>query len=506
MEVREMIKVGNFTMYNPKDVCEILKIGIDKCNDIFNSPEFPCLTIGRTRLVSKESFDRFVKEKDLSDSRKGWRRNLKENTKITKGMYVIKVERFNKDLPICDTCKNCNNKEFCQNRTNTKLMRKCGDCKNCENLESCDKFYKSIQFKTSVIVGRDSKGNPIRKSFSSSSEEEAIFKAIQFKKDCANGITKRIVRRAKSIYEMAIKNEEDKLRSGEIRESTYLRNKEVIKRFENAPWAKEPIDKVTREDLEEFLIGERMLSNSTIFKEYHILKKVYSIAIYEGYVQENYFEGYHCIKVPKSIKDDKEVSALTLDEENIFINYILSSGALYKNIYLIALYTGLRGGEIFALTRNDIDLKNKLLTINKTVSVDINGNPVIGKTKTSNGKRTIVINSKCEPVLKEAIANMIPNDKNLLFCKEDGSIINRSMTNSELRRICEKLKIKKVSLHALRHTFATRCVEAGINLKAIQGFLGHADIQTTMNIYAEAQDDFKRNEMAKFDRYAEGVI
>ena len=101
---------------------------------------------------------------------------------------------------------------------------------------------------------------------------------------------------------------------------------------------------------------------------------------------------------------------------------------------------------------------------------------------------------------------MIPNDKNLLFCKEDGSIINRSMTNSELRRICEKLKIKKISLHALRHTFATRCVEAGINLKAIQGFLGHADIQTTMNIYAEAQDDFKRNEMAKFDRYAEGVI
>ena len=52
MEVREMIKVGNITMYNPKDICEILKIGRDKCNDIMNSPSFPCLTIGRTKLGS----------------------------------------------------------------------------------------------------------------------------------------------------------------------------------------------------------------------------------------------------------------------------------------------------------------------------------------------------------------------------------------------------------------------------------------------------------------------
>ena len=116
-----------------------------------SSEKFPALKLGNTIRVYKPALDKFIEKYDLTDDRKGWRRKLKDVQKLQKGQYVVKQERKNaSDKPMCPTCANCQHREFCKNRQDTKLMRKCEDCKNCINKEECDKFYISLQYKSTV--------------------------------------------------------------------------------------------------------------------------------------------------------------------------------------------------------------------------------------------------------------------------------------------------------------------------------------------------------------------
>ena len=166
----------------------------------------------------------------------------------------------------------------------------------------------------------------------------------------------------------------------------------------------------------------------------------------------------------------------------------------------------MRIGEIVALTVDDINFKGNYIDINKTVTLDVKGNEKIGSTKTSNGRRKIVINKLVKPILQEAIKDRNKSEQNLIFCRENGSLMCRKVINAELSRICKKIGLPRISMHALRHTFATRCVESGMNFKALQGFMGHADIQTTLDTYADLQDDFKVKEMKKLDKYFEKPV
>lgn len=432
---------------------------------------------------------------------------MREDLKIIKGQYIIKQKRkIDNNKPICPICQKCTHKDFCNNRKNLNKMKTCVDCKNCSNADICDTFYIAKQYKATITVGRDLNGNALRKSFSSTSEDEAVFKAIQYKKDFDMGLVTKTGVKQKSIYSLAMELEEKKYNSGEIKSSTYIRNIETIKLLADKRWAFFPIDKVRRGDLEEYLTELRLYSNSSITKIYNILKRVYQIANYRLMTKNKFFDVEDQIKMPKSVKEDKKVCALTLEQENRFIEYIKVAGAMYKNIYLIALYTGMRIGEIVALTVDDINFKGNYIDINKTVTLDEKGNEKIGSTKTSNGKRKIVINKLVKPILQEAIKDRNKSEDNLIFCRENGNLMCRKVINAELSRICKKIGLPRISMHALRHTFATRCVESGMNFKALQGFMGHADIQTTLDTYADLQDDFKIKEMKKLDKYFENGV
>jgi len=444
----------------------------------------------------------FSVKKDISNDREGWRRNLKEAPKITKGSYIVKLPKPNCDNSnICSICQNCKNKSFCENRMNTSKMLKCSQCKNCTECDNCDRFYKNEQFRVVITIGRDDKGKAIRKAFASSSEDEALFKALQYKKDIENGVISEVIKTEKSICEIGRENENKKQKSGEIKDSSYLRNICVIEKFEKTEWGNKPITKVKKEEIIKYFDNLRLCSNSTMTKEFNVLRKIYKIAMDRHYIKKNLFEGEDGIKLPKSFKEDKEICALSKDEEQLFIQYITNNHCLYRHIFLLALYTGMRIGEIVVLTIDDLDFKRRIININKSISTDINKNFIIGTTKTGNGRRKIIMNDDAYAILKDALECMYPNERNLIFCRENGDLVNRSMVNAELRRICEKMGIKKFSMHAFRHTFATRCVEAGLNFKAIQGFLGHSNITTTLDIYADFQDDFKREEMLKYERY-----
>ncbi len=117
-------------------------------------------------------------------------------------------------------------------------------------------------------------------------------------------------------------------------------------------------------------------------------------------------------------------------------------------------------------------------------------------------------------------STVLPLINEILFCagdnylfEQNGKLINTSQVNMQFQRVIEKHEILdnsikgRVSLHSLRHTFATRCIEAGMQPKVLQHILGHSDIKITLNTYCDAFESFQNENIAKTDEYfAEWVL
>ena len=423
----------------------------------------------------------------------------------TVGTYIIKSEKKNSGLPMCPICKKCKDRSICSNRKSKKEMNKCEKCKNCKDSEKCDKFYINEQHKATLTIAKDvTTGASIRKTFTGSTEEEALDKMYKYKLEMKkSGNTIEFKKTEKTIANLAQEIEDSKYRMGKTKANAYNTNMSTLTRIKKYKFANIAIDRVTRKQIEDFLQEERVKSNSTIKKDYRMLKYVYEYASHRMHIINNFFEGINAVERPKSLKEDKDVVALTITEQNKLEDYLETHSSRYKNIILLCLYTGMRIGEVLALNYiDDIDLENKMIKITKTLTKDRNKKTVIGPTKTKNGKRNIEINELTEDIIKDSINNKIENKNKILYCQENGNLYVDNTINSAFKRICKNAGITKpVNTHMLRHTFATRCIEAGVDLPVLQKLMGHANIETTINTYGDIYNYYKQKETQKVIDY-----
>lgn len=297
-----------------------------------------------------------------------------------------------------------------------------------------------------------------------------------------------------------------KLDTNQITEITYHRNLQTIEQIEKFPIGRERIDKITSEELQEFMNYHKYLSNSSINKLYQQLGTTFKVAINKGYLMRNPMIN---VLKPKSDKEDRKVRALTVEEQQMFTDYLLNKelkDCKYKNVYLIQMFMGLRISEALALTTHDIDLKAKRIYVKRTLTKDELGHTIMGKTtKTYAGKRVLPIpDYLLEPIIEQMklAEKQNNNEEKLLFKPDYRQYTDRENVNTELKRILKRhFGIEDITTHSLRHTYGTRCIESGMAPVVVQKLMGHTDIQVTLNTYTSVFDKFKEKEIDKVNKY-----
>lgn len=352
------------------------------------------------------------------------------------------------------------------------------------------------------ISGIAEDGKAIRKSVYGKTQKEVVNKLNEVKYQMNNDIyvEKNGIKLVKIMEDIR----EEKLASNTISGGQYARLKWTINKIKNSKLGEMKIQDVTKNDIQEFLNSIKDLSDSYIKKLYEQFVQAYRRAEIKKYITYNPM--YEVIK-PKSDKQTKVVEALDINVQKAFTEYLNNvsiENEPYKNIFLIQMYMGLRIGEVLALSTENIDLENKLLCVKRTLTNDKEFAIILGnKTKTYAGNRTLPIPDFLVPIFEEQLKYANENLYNLIFTTND-NYIRTSEINKELKRIFEeelKTSSKNISTHCLRHTYGTRCVEAGMTAVVLQRLMGHKDVTVTLNTYTSVFNKFKKDELEKVNNY-----
>lgn len=265
-------------------------------------------------------------------------------------------------------------------------------------------------------------------------------------------------------------------KKGKIRESTLLSIKYLAKNHFNKPMFNKKINNIKPYEIENYikeLKYPRVKENVYIY-----LKDMFNRAKQNNIVITNPLE---CIDKPKH--DKQENRALTIEEQTKFEQYCIENKQF---AYLICLWQGLRIGELRALTKEDIDIEKQKLTINKSQNDQTKEN----KTKNKYSNRTMPIFEKTLQILQK-------------LTYENNKIINKSKAYVEkhFKEILDKLEIKNITMHSLRHTFITRCQEKNIPLYIIQNWVGHVQgSKVTTQTYTHKQEEIENKYINIFNQ------
>lgn len=316
-----------------------------------------------------------------------------------------------------------------------------------------------------------------------------------------------------TFYSIAKEFIDNGYKMNKLKETSYSRKLHTLKNISSHYMANMELQKITENDLKDFFIYITKYSDSVIAKIYGIVNNTFKIAVRRNILRYNFLDDQLEFEIPISKKfknKSKAVSAFTIEEQKQLIKALLNAKKFrYKYQIFLSLYTGMRMGEINALDINDIDFKNKIIHIRRTITRTFDDRATIGSyTKTVNGIRDLIMDSFVEKLLKEYLSSeyYIENDYNLLFCNSYKQCISTDTVNMMFKCFCKENNISKgfdVHQHMLRHTFATRCIESGMPASVLAKIMGHANVATTLNVYCEVFDKFKKEHLDMSFEYLE---
>lgn len=285
-----------------------------------------------------------------------------------------------------------------------------------------------------------------------------------------------------------------------VRPSTYISYQNAIENHIKPAMGKIKLRELRPEQIQRFLNTQQKSGNAktdheglaswTVLKLKNVINGSLKQALRGGLILRNPTEAI----IPPKLQQ-KDIRILSVDEQEKFMQAL--EGHRLETFFKLALATGMRRGELLALTWDNVDFDNRTISILHSASRQLNHET--GKTeivlidpKTQTSRRQIPMLSSVASILARHYARQQSekrsfgkgyNPNNLVFCSNVGTFLEPRRINTTLEKLIKKAEIEPINFHALRHTFATRAMENGIHPKIVQSLLGHANYYLTMDVY-----------------------
>lgn len=322
----------------------------------------------------------------------------------------------------------------------------------------------------------------------------------------------------------------------ELRETTYTNYTYMYDRFVREGFGKRKIGEIKYSDVLYFyydLLNDRGLQVNTLETIHTVLHPTFQLAVRDDIIRNNPSDGVMAEIKKKNTKKKNMRHALTIEQQRAFMNYIASSPVFvhWNPIFTVLLGTGCRIGEVVGLRWSDVDMEKRTIDINHSMTYYPRRTDTykcefkVSLPKTEAGTRILpmmqpvyeALQSEYERQKEDGFCTAVVDGMSgFIFSNRFGMIHNPAAINRAIRRIIEAhnaeeiIKAKKekrepviiphFSCHHLRHTFCSRFCENETNIKIIQEIMGHASIETTMDIYAEVNSDKKKESIEKLTK------
>ena len=278
-----------------------------------------------------------------------------------------------------------------------------------------------------------------------------------------------------------------------IKESTYYNYVFIIDKYLKPEFKDKNIEKIQNYNsyIQKLLDN---LSPKTVRDIVNVLKAILK------YYEDEYNKILHVKRVSLPRLEKKKLDILSQKEKVKLEKYCSEKNDLKTLGIIVCLNTGMRVGEICSLKWKNIDLENKVIYVEKTLQRVYdkdtgNSNIIIDKPKTDCSIRSIPINQKLYEILKP-LRKKYKDEDYFLSGKSDEVVEPRNYQYT-FKSILKNCKLKPYKFHILRHTFATNCIEVGMDAKSLSEILGHSDVDVTLGIYVHSSDKIKKKYLEK---------
>lgn len=251
-------------------------------------------------------------------------------------------------------------------------------------------------------------------------------------------------------------------------------------------------------------LSESELANSYIKRVFNVAKQIFNYAVDLELIAKSPLIR---VPVPSERSYQSDLSTWTFEEANRFLKAAITDRPFYHNVAAVAIFTGMRKGEIMGLRKQDVDFTQKTIKVEQALHETKDHGLYFGPPKTASSKRTIYFDENVERVLKNQIKRNAElklalgaayNDHDLIFCREDGDPYRPSSFNRPFNRLTKKAGVPQIRFHDLRHTHATLLLELGTNSKLIAERLGHSDVKITLNTYSHVTPNMQADAINAF--------